>query len=43
MLRLILDYSASKKDAGTWTITNLKTNPPLASGTINDLILSRLF
>lgn len=39
MLRLILDYSAGKKDAGTWIITNPKANPPLTSGTINDLIL----
>jgi hypothetical protein len=39
MLRLILDYSASKKDSGTWTITNPKVNPPLTSAQINDLLL----
>ena len=39
MLRLILDYSASKKDSGTWTITNPKANPPLTSAQINDLML----
>ncbi len=39
MLRLILDYSASKKDSGTWTITNPKANPPLTSVQINDLIV----
>jgi hypothetical protein len=39
LLRLVLDYSVSKKDAGTWTITNPKTNPPLANSTMNDLIL----
>jgi hypothetical protein len=38
MLRLILDYSASKKATGTWTITNPKTNPPLIGVQINDLI-----
>jgi len=37
-LRLILDYSASKKASGTWTITNPKTNPPLTGVQINDLI-----
>jgi hypothetical protein len=39
MLRLILDYSGSKKDSGVWTITNAKANPPLASAQINDLIV----
>ena len=39
MLRLSLDYSASKKDSGTWTITNPKANPPLTSAQINDLAL----
>ncbi len=39
MLRLTLDYSSSKKDGGTWTITNPKTNPLLTAGQINDLIV----
>jgi hypothetical protein len=39
MLRLILDYSASKKASGTWTITNPKANPPLSSDQLNDLYL----
>jgi len=39
MLRLILDYSSSKKDSGTWTITNPKTNPLLTTGQIQDLII----
>jgi hypothetical protein len=39
MLRLILDYSGSKKDSGVWTITNPKSNPPLTGAQINDLIM----
>ena len=39
MLRLILDYSASKKDTGTWTITNPQANPPLLPDQFNDLIV----
>jgi Tc toxin complex TcA C-terminal TcB-binding domain/Neuraminidase-like domain/Salmonella virulence plasmid 28.1kDa A protein len=39
MLRLILDYSASKKDSGAWTITNPSANPPLTGAQINDLIV----
>ena len=39
MLRLILDYTTSAKDSGTWTITNPKANPPLANAQINDLIV----
>ncbi len=39
MLRLILDYAPSKKDSGTWTITNPKANPALTSAQINDLIV----
>lgn len=39
MLRSILDYSTSKKDSGTWTITNPKSNPPLTSDQVNDLIV----
>ena len=39
MLRLILDYSGSKKDSGTWTITNPKANPPLTANGMNDLLV----
>jgi hypothetical protein len=39
MLRLILDYTTSTKDSGTWTITNPKANPPLANAQINNLIV----
>jgi Tc toxin complex TcA C-terminal TcB-binding domain len=39
MLRLILDYSGSKKDTGTWTITNPKANPPVTADKLNDLFL----
>jgi len=39
MLRLILDYSTSKKDSGTWTITNPKANAALPTGQLNDLIV----
>src|SRR3984957_2748541 len=39
MLRLILDYTTSAKDSGTWTITTPKANPPLANAQINDLIV----
>jgi hypothetical protein len=39
MLRLILDYTASKKDTGTWTITNPKANPQVTNAQINDLLL----
>jgi hypothetical protein len=39
MLRLIVDYSTSKKDSGTWTITNPKANPALSSAQLNDLIV----
>lgn len=39
MLRLILDYAPSKKDSGTWTITNPKTNPALTTAQIDDLIV----
>lgn len=39
MLRLILDYSASKKDPGTWKVTNVAANPRLTSDQINDLII----
>jgi hypothetical protein len=39
MLRLILDYSASKKNSGVWTITNPKANPPLTADQVNDLFL----
>ncbi|SOE87376.1 virulence plasmid A protein [Burkholderia sp. YR290] len=39
MLRLVLDYSTSSKDAGTWTITNVKTNPALSGDEIHDLIV----
>jgi hypothetical protein len=38
MLRLVLDYTASKKDAGVWTITNPKANAPLTSAVIDDLV-----
>jgi len=38
MLRLVLDYSGSKKNSGTWTITNPKANPLLTGAQINDLI-----
>jgi hypothetical protein len=39
MLRLVLDYSTSKKDTGAWTVTNPKANPALTSSTLNDLVL----
>jgi hypothetical protein len=39
MLRLMLDYSASKKDPGAWTITNPKANPRLLPDQVNDLIV----
>ncbi len=39
MLRLTLDYSASKKAPGTWTITNPKAKPALTGDLVNDLIL----
>ena len=31
--------STSKKDAGTWKITNPKANTPLTGTTMNDLVL----
>jgi Tc toxin complex TcA C-terminal TcB-binding domain len=39
MPRLILDYVASKKNPGTWTITNAAANPRLTRDQINDLIV----
>jgi hypothetical protein len=39
MLRLILDYSTSKKDPGIWKVTNVATNPRLTSDQLNDLII----
>jgi Tc toxin complex TcA C-terminal TcB-binding domain/Neuraminidase-like domain/Salmonella virulence plasmid 28.1kDa A protein len=38
MLRLILDYTASTKDCGTWTITNPKANPALTSAQLSDIV-----
>jgi hypothetical protein len=39
MLRLVLDYSASKKDSGVWTITNPKANPVLTGAQLSDMIV----
>jgi hypothetical protein len=39
MLRLNPGLFCKQKDTGTWTITNPKTNPLLAPGQINDLIV----
>jgi hypothetical protein len=39
MLWLSLDYSASKKDPGTWKVTNVAANPRLTSDQLNDLII----
>ncbi len=39
LLRLVLNYTSSKKDPGTWTLKNVVANPRLMSDQLRDLIL----
>jgi hypothetical protein len=38
-LRLVLDYTTSKKNPGTWTLRNVAANPRLTRDKIDDLIV----